>query len=110
MAAGLPYDSAEGRNYAAAITSLMCGQAYLQSARVAERMGSFAGYPRNAESMLRAIRKHRKCPYQIASQGVGAGLLQASLQVWDDAFAEGTDHGFPKTQVTAPAPTPTTRI
>jgi len=107
MASGLPYDSAEGRNYAAAITSLMCGQAYLQSARVAERMGTFAGYPRNAESMLRVIRKHRKCAYQIASQGVGAGLLEASRQVWDDALAVGTDHGFRNSQVTVLAPTGT---
>jgi ribonucleoside-diphosphate reductase alpha chain len=107
MASGLPYDSAEGRNYAAAITSVMCGQAYVQSARIAERMGTFAGYPKNAESMLRVIRKHRKCAYQIPARGVGASLLEASRQVWDEALAVGTDHGFRNSQVTVLAPTGT---
>ena len=107
MASGLPYDSEVGRNYAAAITSLMCGQAYLQSARIAERMGPFAGYAKNAESMLRVIRKHRKCAYQIPADGVGATLVEASRQVWDDALAKGSEHGFRNSQVTVLAPTGT---
>ncbi|MGA7905794.1 MAG: vitamin B12-dependent ribonucleotide reductase [Candidatus Sulfotelmatobacter sp.] len=36
MATGLPYDSAAGRDYAACVTAIMCGQAYLQSSRIAE--------------------------------------------------------------------------
>src|SRR5712692_6153608 len=107
MAAGLPYDSDEGRNYAGAITSLMCGQAYLQSAKLAERIGPFSGYAKNSEPMLRVIRKHRKAAYQIAAPGVGAGLLEASRQVWDAALALGTDHGFRNSQVTVLAPTGT---
>ncbi len=107
MAAGLPYDSDEGRNYAGAITSLMCGQAYLQSAKLAERIGPFSGYAKNSQPMLRVIRKHRKAAYQIAAPGVGAGLLEASRQVWDAALALGTDHGFRNSQVTVLAPTGT---
>jgi len=107
MASGLPYDSDAGRNYAAAITALMCGQAYLQSARIAERIGPFAGYAKNAESMLRVIRKHRKCAYQIPAEGVGGSLMEASRQVWDDALAKGSEHGFRNSQVTVLAPTGT---
>jgi ribonucleoside-diphosphate reductase alpha chain len=107
MATGLPYDSEQGRNYAAAITSLMCGQAYLQSARIAERIGPFSGYAKNSEPMLRVIRKHRKAAYQIPAPGVGASLLEASRQVWDAALALGTEHGFRNSQVTVLAPTGT---
>src|SRR5262252_5966180 len=87
MASGLPYDSDAGRNYAAAITAIMCGEAYLQSSRIAERIGPFAGYAKNAESMLRVIRKHRKCAYQIPAEGVSGSLHTASSQAWDHALA-----------------------
>jgi ribonucleoside-diphosphate reductase alpha chain len=107
MASGLPYDSEAGRNYAAAITSLMCGEAYLQSAKMAERMAPFAGYAKNAEAMLGVIRKHRKCAYQIAPEGVSPQLHAASRQAWDQALALGTDHGFRNSQVTVLAPTGT---
>src|SRR5213075_2517723 len=60
MASGLPYDSDAGRSYAGAITSLMCGEAYAMSARMAQRMGPFQGYAGNAEPMMGVIRKHRK--------------------------------------------------
>src|SRR5918994_5681316 len=59
MARGLPYDSDEGRAYAAAITALMTGRAYRKSAEIAARMGSFAGYQKNAAAMLGVIAKHR---------------------------------------------------
>jgi len=107
MASGVPYDSEAGRNYAAAITSLMCGQAYLQSAKMAERMGAFSGYPKNAESMLRVIRKHRKAAHQISNQGVSPELHAASRQAWDQALALGSEHGFRNSQVTVLAPTGT---
>ena len=59
MSLGLPYDSEAGRQYAAAVTALMCGEAYLQSARIAEAMGPFVGYAQNREPQLRVIDKHR---------------------------------------------------
>src|SRR5215831_12469770 len=107
MASGLPYDSDAGRHYAAAITSLMCGEAYLQSARMAERMGAFAGYAKNAEPMLRVIRKHRKAAHQIPQQGVSPALHAASSQSWDQALALGEEHGYRNSQVTVLAPTGT---
>jgi ribonucleoside-diphosphate reductase alpha chain len=55
MSMGLPYDSDAGREFAAAITALMHGEAYLQSARLAERMGPFAGYQKNREPMIAVI-------------------------------------------------------
>ncbi|MFN0063517.1 MAG: vitamin B12-dependent ribonucleotide reductase [Myxococcaceae bacterium] len=107
MAAGLPYDSDEGRNYAGAITSLMCGEAYLQSARIAERMGAFSGYAKNAEPMLRVIRKHRKAAYQVPAEGVSDALLGAQRTAWDQALAVGTETGYRNSQVTVLAPTGT---
>ncbi len=107
MATGLPYDSAEGRNYAGAITSLMCGQAYAASARIAERQGTFAGYAKNAEPMLGVIRKHRKSAYQLSSEGVSEELHAAQKAAWDEALAQGTEHGFRNSQVTLLAPTGT---
>ncbi|WP_224361805.1 vitamin B12-dependent ribonucleotide reductase [Hyalangium versicolor] len=107
MATGLPYDSSEGRNYAGAITSLMCGQAYAASARIAERQGTFSGYAKNAEPMLGVIRKHRKAAYQLASQGVSTELYAAQKAAWDDALALGAEHGFRNSQVTVLAPTGT---
>ena len=59
MARGLPYDSDEGRAYAAAITALMTGRAYRKSAEVAQRMGPHAGYQENAAAMIGVIAKHR---------------------------------------------------
>jgi ribonucleoside-diphosphate reductase alpha chain len=107
MATGLPYDSAEGRNYAGAITSLMCGQAYATSARIAERQGSFTGYAKNAEPMLGVIRKHRKAAYQLSAGGVSEELYAAQKAAWDEALAQGTEHGFRNSQVTVLAPTGT---
>jgi ribonucleoside-diphosphate reductase alpha chain len=107
MATGLPYDSPQGRNYAGAITSLMCGQAYAMSARVAEKMGPFAGYAKNAEPMLGVIRKHRKAAYTLQPEGVGAELFEAQKAAWDDALTRGVDHGYRNSQVTVLAPTGT---
>jgi ribonucleoside-diphosphate reductase alpha chain len=107
MATGLPYDSEQGRNYAAAITSLMCGQAYATSARIAERMGAFGGYAKNAEPMLGVIRKHRKAAYNLQAEGVAAELYEAQKAAWDEALARGTEHGYRNSQVTVLAPTGT---
>ncbi len=107
MASGLPYDSEVGRNYAAAVTSLMCGEAYCMSAKMAEKMGPFSGYEKNAEPMLRVIGKHRRAGYQIPPEGVSEDLFKAQRQAWDDALALGTEGGFRNSQVTVLAPTGT---
>jgi ribonucleoside-diphosphate reductase alpha chain len=107
MDRGLPYDSDAGRAYAAAVTALMHGEAYAQSARVASAMGPFAGHAKNAEPMLRVIDKHRKHAHMIESSLVPKGLLQASLDVWDEAYALGAQHGYRNSQVTVLAPTGT---
>ena len=64
MATGLPYDSDEGRAYAAAITSMMCGEAYLQSSRIASELGPFAGYAPNRDAFLEVIGMHRDAAYE----------------------------------------------
>jgi ribonucleoside-diphosphate reductase alpha chain len=107
MSLGLPYDSEAGRQYAAAVTSLMCGEAYLQSARLAGRLGPFSGYPVNAEPMLRVIAKHRSHAHKIDSAYVPLDLLSAARSVWDDSYALGREHGYRNSQATVLAPTGT---
>jgi ribonucleoside-diphosphate reductase alpha chain len=107
MDRGLPYDSDSGRSYAAAITALMHGEAFAQSARVASAMGPFAGYAKNAEPMLRVIDKHRQHSHMIDSTLVPRELLQSALTIWDEAYALGVQHGYRNSQVTVLAPTGT---
>ena len=108
MARGLPYDSDEGRAYAAAITALMTGRGYRKSAEAASRMGPFAGYRPNAAAMLGVIAKHRAAVGNIEhAHSVPADLLSAARQAWDDALDLGEVHGFRNAQATVLAPTGT---
>ncbi len=107
MDRGLPYDSDAGRACAAAITALMHGEAYAQSARIAAAMGSFPGYPVNAEPMLRVIDKHRQHAHMIDATMVPKDLMRSALEVWDEAYALGVQHGYRNSQVTVLAPTGT---
>jgi ribonucleoside-diphosphate reductase alpha chain len=107
MDRGVPYDSDAGRAYAAAVTALMHGEAYAQSARVAASMGPFAGYPKNAQPMLRVIDKHRKHAHMIDGSLVPRALMQKVYDVWDEAYAQGAQHGYRNSQVTVLAPTGT---
>src|SRR4029450_5919192 len=107
MDRGLPYDSEGGRAYAAAVTALMHGEAYAQSARVASAMGPFAGYERNAEPMLRVIDKHRQHAHMIDASYVPKDLLRSVHAVWDEAYTLGAQHGYRNSQVTVLAPTGT---
>lgn len=107
MARGLPYDSEEGRAYAAAITALMTGQAYVTSARIAERMGPFAGFALNREPMLRVIRKHRESLARIDARFVPQDLWEAARDAWDEALRLGEIYGYRNAQVTVLAPTGT---
>jgi len=107
MSLGLPYDSDAGRHYAAAVTSLMCGEAYLQSARISQQLGPYAGFAPNREPQLDVIAKHRLCSHKIDSAYVPLDLLSAARQVWDDAHALGKSAGVRNSQVTVLAPTGT---
>src|SRR5205085_732801 len=108
MARGLPYDSDEGRAYAAAITALMTGRAYRKSAEIAGRMGAFAGYRPNAAAMLGVIAKHRAAVGNIANADtVPTDLLGAARRAWDDALDLGEVKGYRNAQATVLAPTGT---
>ncbi|HUK97497.1 MAG TPA: vitamin B12-dependent ribonucleotide reductase [Gaiellaceae bacterium] len=108
MARGLPYDSDEGRAYAAAITALMTGRAYRKSAEIASRMGPFAGYRPNAGAMIGVIAKHRAAVGNIAaSETVPTDLLSAARKAWDEALDLGEIHGYRNAQATVLAPTGT---
>jgi ribonucleoside-diphosphate reductase alpha chain len=107
MSMALPYDSDEGRDVAGAVTAMMCGEAYAQSARVAERMGPFAGYAVNREPMLDVIRMHRDSLRGIKAEHVQPQLIMAAQQSWDDALSLGEQHGYKNSQVTVLAPTGT---
>ncbi len=107
MDRGLPYDSDQGRDYAAAITALMCGQAYLTSAEIASQIGTFDDYDRNREPMLNVIRKHRAAVGKINANRVPEDLLDEAETVWREAYALGHDYGYRNAQVTVLAPTGT---
>ncbi|MFY9643577.1 MAG: vitamin B12-dependent ribonucleotide reductase [Terriglobales bacterium] len=131
MAAGLPYDSDAGRDYAACVTAIMCGEAYLQSSRIAEqceplcpitdtvqnRLGvttadamlgaACPGWYINREPFLDVIRMHRASVNNINKNNVPASIYDASKACWDEALAHGEKHGYRNSQVTVLAPTGT---
>ena len=107
MAMGLPYDSKAGREYAAAITALMHGEAYQQSARIASAMGPFTGYAENREPMLKVIEKHRAHAHRLDSSLVPLPLYSSIRDVWDETLALGRKHGYRNSQATVLAPTGT---
>src|SRR6476620_5560336 len=124
MASGLPYDSDAGRDYAACVTAIMCGEAYLQSARIAGQCpqlapasssvspqdvtgGACPGWYINREPFLNVIRMHRASVNKINKENVPAALLEGSRQSWDEALSLGERHGYRNSQVTVLAPTGT---
>jgi ribonucleoside-diphosphate reductase alpha chain len=107
MARGLAYDSEEGRAYAAAITAIMTGRAYRKSAEMAGRIGAFSEYPRNADAMLRVIRKHRAAVANIDAALVPDGMMKGARTAWDEALAIGEEQGYRNAQATVLAPTGT---
>jgi len=107
MAMGLAYDSDEGRNIAAAVSSVMSGVAYEQSSRIAEKLGPFRGYAKNAQPMLRVMRKHRDAAYQISPQGVPQDLWQEARVCWDRTVSWGEKFGYKNAQISVIAPTGT---
>jgi ribonucleoside-diphosphate reductase alpha chain len=108
MSRGLPYDSDEGRAYAAAITAVMTGEAYAQSAKIArDHGGPFGGFEKNRESFLRVMRKHRDAVSEINQKHVPADLYAGAKQAWDEAVELGEDFGYRNAQATVLAPTGT---
>ncbi len=122
MVMGLPYDSAEGRSVAAALTAILTGEAYATSALLAKDVGPFPRYEANKESMLRVIRNHRRAAYNekpesyegltILPKGIDpekcpTELLKAARSAWDRALEWGEQYGFRNAQVSAIAPTGT---
>ena len=107
MSNGLPYDSEEGRAVAAAITALMTGRAYRESARIAASIGTYDAYPVNTEPHNQVMRMHRDAAEEIDGSLVEDALLSAARQTWDEAVELGDQHGYRNAQATVLAPTGT---
>jgi ribonucleoside-diphosphate reductase alpha chain len=107
MADGVPYDSDQGRATAAAITALMTGRGYRESAEIAASMAPYAEYAKNREPHNRTMRMHRDAAHEIDDSLVEAGLLSAARQAWDEAVELGEEHGYRNAQATVLAPTGT---
>jgi len=107
MAQGLPYDSDEGRAQAAAITALLTGQAYATSARLAAKVGPFAGFNRDREGMLRVLKQHRDEVSKIDASLVSEDLLNSAANVWDEVLELSAKYGVRNSQASVLAPTGT---
>jgi ribonucleoside-diphosphate reductase alpha chain len=107
MANGLPYDSDAGRDYAAAVTALMHGQAYLTSSHIAAEIGPCPGFPTNRDPFLAVIAMHRQSVSAINARHVPENLMDLAKKVWDETLASGMKHGYRNAQVTVLAPTGT---
>lgn len=107
MAQGLPYDSDEGRAQAAAITALMTGHAYATSARMAKQVGTFSGFNKDREGMLRVLAQHRDAVRDIDARLVSEDLLSSAAQAWDEAVELGERYGVRNSQASVLAPTGT---
>ncbi|WP_238179708.1 vitamin B12-dependent ribonucleotide reductase, partial [Methylobacterium oxalidis] len=122
MTMGLPYDSAEGRALAGALSAIMTGTAYATSAEMAAELGTFQEYAENADAMLRVIRNHRRAahgeaegyeflsitPVPLDHANVPqADITERAMAVWDRALALGEEHGYRNAQATVIAPTGT---
>ena len=107
MAQGLPYDSSEGRAQAAALTAIMTGHGYATSAKIAKRVGPFAGYEKDKVGMNRVLRKHRAAVNDIDPSMVSEELLQAAASSWDEAVELGERFGVRNSQASVLAPTGT---
>jgi len=108
MSRGLPYDSDAGRDYSAAITAVMHGAAYAQSARIArDHGGPFPGFAKNREPMLRVMRKHRAAIKDIDRTHVPKDLFEGAKAIWNECVELGEQHGYRNAQATVLAPTGT---
>ena len=122
MSISVPYDSDEGRNIVASLTSILTGEAYAVSAEIAKEQGAFLGYSNNKDNMLRVVRNHLRASYgfkdgyeNLSISPVPLNeykvklksLVQEAKNVWDNALALGSKYGFRNAQVSCIAPTGT---
>ncbi len=107
MRLGMSYDSDDGRAFAASVTSIMCGQAYKTSAEIAGSKGTFNGYAKNEEPMLRVMTQHREAAIAIDRDHCPEYLWRAAVEDWDQALELGREHGYRNAQATVLAPTGT---
>lgn len=107
MAQGLPYDSDEGRAQAAAITALLTGHSYATSAKIAQRVGPFAGFHKDKDGMINVLKMHREAVTAIDAGLVSEELLSAAATAWDEAVELGAQHGVRNSQASVLAPTGT---
>lgn len=107
MAQGLPYDSDEGRAQAAAITALLTGHSYAKSAKMARKVGPFAGFTKDQKGMIRVLKKHRDAVSNIDASLVSEELLSAAAASWDEAVELGERYGVRNSQASVLAPTGT---
>jgi ribonucleoside-diphosphate reductase alpha chain len=107
MSMGLAYDSAEGVRFAGAVTAIMTGEAFAQSARMAEVKGPFSEFAKNREPMLRVMEKHRQAAHQLSTSPESADVVDAARDTWDEAVKLGRAHGYRNAQATVLAPTGT---
>ncbi len=122
MNMGYGYDSDEGRALAGALTAIMTGVSYATSAEMAEELGPFPGYAKNADHMLRVMRNHRRAAYGETKGYEGLAVMPVALDhdncpdgrlinlahaSWDDALKLGEKHGYRNAQVSVIAPTGT---
>jgi ribonucleoside-diphosphate reductase alpha chain len=107
MAQGLPYDSDEGRAQAAALTAIMTGHAYATSAKIAKQVGTFSGFNKDREGMMRVLSQHRDAVRDIDARLVAEDLLSTAAEVWDEAVELGNKYGVRNSQTTVLAPTGT---
>ncbi|HJW37176.1 MAG TPA: vitamin B12-dependent ribonucleotide reductase, partial [Candidatus Udaeobacter sp.] len=120
MSYGYGYDSVEGRALCGAVTAIMTGEAYEQSARMAQALGPFPGYhdarasgvtkpvaKDNVAAMLEVIELHRCAVREISDAKEFAHLKEEAAKVWDSAAELGKRHGYRNAQVTVLAPTGT---
>ena len=107
MVQGLPYDSEGARAICAAITAIMCGQAYATSARMAADKSPFPGFEKNRGPMLNVMNMHRDAAYNINASACPRDLLRAAQEDWDLAVELGEEYGYRNAQATVIAPTGT---
>ena len=110
MSMGLAYDSDEGRRYASAITAIMTGRAYGQSARMAEVKGPFAEFEKNRQPMLGVMKMHRAAAYDLPLDGESEDVTRAARATWDETLRLGEQFGYRNAQATVIAPTGTTGL
>ncbi|PYS55763.1 MAG: vitamin B12-dependent ribonucleotide reductase [Acidobacteria bacterium] len=107
MSQGVAYDSDHGRHYAAAITAMMTGEAYLQSAKIAGELGPCAGFDINRKPFLDVMRMHRESVKRINRDNIPVEMYDAAWNIWSDAVDLGVLHGYRNSQASVLAPTGT---